>query len=191
MVWLILILLEICLIVLFWILKGTQRKIYKQYRFAVLVGVITLFLLIPVLFFPYLFTTKCFMEIDFKNSGQIGDTVGGIMGPFIAIIVAFLTFMAFWVQYKANEQLRVTNEAQNKTTAIEQFENNFFELIHLHKQNLDEISIANFKGRRAIEEFYYDFILVYNIIESILKEKKAQTNENNLNILLKCVKKHE
>lgn len=44
--------------------------------------------------------------IDFSTTGQIGDTIGGIMGPFIAIAAAGLTFIAFWVQCKANIQRR-------------------------------------------------------------------------------------
>ena len=44
--------------------------------------------------------------IDFSTTGEIGDTIGGIMGPFIAIAAAGLTFIAFWVQYKANIQQR-------------------------------------------------------------------------------------
>ena len=42
----------------------------------------------------------------FSDTGEIGDTIGGITGPFIAIAAAGLTFIAFWVQYKANIQQR-------------------------------------------------------------------------------------
>ena len=46
------------------------------------------------------------------------------MGPFIAIAAAGLTFIAFWVQYKANIQ-------QRHDIAIERFESNLFEMIHI------------------------------------------------------------
>lgn len=36
---------------------------------------------------------------NYTNTGEIGDTIGGIAGPFIAMIAAYLTFIAFWVQY--------------------------------------------------------------------------------------------
>ena len=71
--------------------------------------------------FPLLFTQSG--DIDFTETGQIGDTIGGIMGPFIAIVAAGLTFFAFWVQFKANIQ-------QRRDIAIERFENNLFEMIH-------------------------------------------------------------
>lgn len=65
--------------------------------------------------------------IDFSSTGEIGDTIGGIMGPFIAIAAAGLTFIAFWVQYKANIQ-------QRHDIAIERFESNLFEMIHIQQE---------------------------------------------------------
>lgn len=65
--------------------------------------------------------------IDFSFTGEIGDTIGGIMGPFIAIAAAGLTFIAFWVQYKANIQ-------QRHDIAIERFESNLFEMIHIQQE---------------------------------------------------------
>jgi len=72
---------------------------------------------------------------DFRCTGQIGDTIGGIMGPFVAIAASILTFIAFWVQYKANIQ-------QRSDIALERFEHNFFEMLQLHssiKNSLDFI----------------------------------------------------
>lgn len=59
-------------------------------------------------FAPYLFS-KIQTEISFdSNSGVIGDTIGGIMNPFISISGVILTFLAFYIQIKANEnQLRL------------------------------------------------------------------------------------
>lgn len=74
--------------------------------------------------FPAWFTQPG--KLDFKGTGEIGDTIGGIMGPFVAIAAAILTFLAFWVQYKANEQ-------QRKDIALERFESNLFELIHIQQ----------------------------------------------------------
>lgn len=65
--------------------------------------------------------------IDFSSTGEIGDTIGGIMGPFIAIAAAGLTFIAFWVQYKANI-------LQRHDIAIERFESNLFEMIHIQQE---------------------------------------------------------
>ncbi len=55
-----------------------------------LLGLIILFL-----FFPFLFTSRSWFGIDFTETGQIGDTIGGILSPFIAIVAAILTFLHF------------------------------------------------------------------------------------------------
>ena len=63
-----------------------------------------LFIAIVICSLPWVLTREWFL--DFSDTGEIGDTIGGIMGPFIAIAAAGLTFIAFWVQYKANIQQR-------------------------------------------------------------------------------------
>lgn len=39
---------------------------------------------------------------NFLETGQIGDTLGGIMSPFIGIAGVISTFTAFFMQYQAN-----------------------------------------------------------------------------------------
>lgn len=51
------------------------------------------FIIIALL--PILLTKLPFCIVDFSNTGEVGDTIGGIMGPFIAIAAAILTFLAF------------------------------------------------------------------------------------------------
>lgn len=69
------------------------------------------------------------------ETGVIGDTIGGTLGPFVAIIAAVLTYIAFKIQYDANIQ-------QKNDLAKERFENKFFEMLRLHKECLNEISIT-------------------------------------------------
>jgi hypothetical protein len=37
--------------------------------------------IICVFFFPAWFTNHSWFNLDFTNTGQVGDTIGGIMGP--------------------------------------------------------------------------------------------------------------
>lgn len=53
---------------------------------------------------PLLLTQFSF--IDYSKTGEIGDTIGGISNPFIGLLTAILTFLAFYVQYQANKQQR-------------------------------------------------------------------------------------
>ncbi len=87
---------------------------------------IAIILIIVIGFLPYLLTSTSFCLIDFSDSGQVGDTIGGIMGPFIAIVASLLTFLAFWVQFKANQQ-------QRYDIAVERFESNLFQMLQMQE----------------------------------------------------------
>ena len=71
-------------------------------RFLIWLAVILLFVTVIICWLPYLLTQ--FSILDFTETGQIGDTIGGTMSPFVGILAAVLTFMAFWIQYQANEE---------------------------------------------------------------------------------------
>ena len=79
-------------------------------------------------FSPLIFTTTSSSKsFDFTETGQIGDTIGGILNPFVALAGVLLTFLAFYMQIKANQiqidqfheglqkekDLRILTEKQN------------------------------------------------------------------------------
>lgn len=87
-------------------------------------------------------------------TGLIGNTFQGSLGPLIALLAAILTFMAFWVQFRANLQ-------QKRDLQIERFENKFYELLGFHKSNISEIKIDGHEGvvekRKAFVSMYNEF----------------------------------
>lgn len=87
------------------------------------------------------------------ESGQIGDIVGGTTNPIIAIGAAFLTFLAFWMQYKANRQ-------QRDDISLERFESNLYEMLHLHRENLltylvERVMVVTLSLHFAISSKFY------------------------------------
>lgn len=102
--------------------------------FVLLMGIIC--------FFPYWLTGNGSERLNFREAGPIGDTIGGIMGPFIAMIASWLTFIAFWVQFKANQM-------QRADIAIERFEQRLFEML-----NLLQITVNGTRAIHANNEFY-------------------------------------
>ncbi len=109
---------------------------------------------IAILFFPYLFSNNKLVHLD-ENAHNIGDALGGIMTPFIAIVAAGLTFVAFWVQYEANQQ-------QREDIKRERFESRFYEMLRLHRDNVSEMEIGeNSKGRKALMRMFFEFKYVY------------------------------
>ncbi|WP_406539577.1 putative phage abortive infection protein [Fibrobacter sp.] len=75
------------------------------------------------------FFTGSWYTWDSSSSANIGNTVNGLMSPFIAIAAAILTFMAFWVQYNANQ--RIVNENKKQ-----QIERQFYEMLKIHNDNV-------------------------------------------------------
>lgn len=72
----------------------------------VLVGV-SISLIIFSFFAPLIFTKAAKnSSLNFTDTGAIGDTLGGIMNPFIALVGVLLTFLAFYMQFKANQLQR-------------------------------------------------------------------------------------
>lgn len=64
--------------------------------------ILSIGLIVFSIFAPRLIT-EYYSTWDFSNRGVIGDTLGGIMNPFIAIAGVFSTFLAFLMQVKANQ----------------------------------------------------------------------------------------
>lgn len=72
----------------------------------ILLGVSVLIIVFSF-FAPLIFTRIAkYSSLDFTDTGAIGDTLGGIMNPFIALVGVFLTFLAFYMQFKANQLQR-------------------------------------------------------------------------------------
>ena len=80
----------------------------------------------------------------YETLGALGDAVGGFLNPLVAMAAALLTFLAFYVQYKANQYQKKSIEIQQKDIELERFENNFFEMLRLHKENINEMKIVGY-----------------------------------------------
>ena len=96
---------------------------------------------------------------DSSYTGQIGDTMGGTTAPFIALFACILTFIAFWAQVLANRQV------QNQFK-IQQFESQFYEMIRLHRANVEEQNIQDLiRGRKVFTTYYFELRYIYVLLE--------------------------
>ncbi len=134
--------------------------------------VIAVFLLITslILFFvgPELIQARYYNISDIEKRGQMGDSFGGTIGPVIAWVAAILTFAAFYIQYEANKEQRIQFAKQANDTVIERFESRFFELIRLHRENVEEQNIQDIiKGRKVFTTYYFELRYIYLVLESM------------------------
>jgi hypothetical protein len=115
---------------------------------------LSLALLVLSFFTPFLLTkTEVTTTPDFTATGPIGDTIGGLMNPFIAMAGVIVTGLAFYIQFKANQLQRVLFQKQidhqNDQVKLQQFESKFYEMLKLHRDNVTEMNIEGYDFRKT------------------------------------------
>ena len=77
----------------------TYSPNYTRYSWSLAIA--ALVIILAGCLAPWPFTLPS--SIDFANTGQIGDTIGGTISPFVGIAGVIMTFVAFMMQVRANE----------------------------------------------------------------------------------------
>lgn len=134
---------------------------YSKLDWKVYFLLILVVALVTIAFYsPYILTRSAInSDFNFSTTGQIGDTIGGLMNPFIALAGVIVTGLAFYIQYKANQQQRELFlkeqkkstedfqkqiDHQNKQTEKQEFESQFYEMLNLHRENISEMKIDGY-----------------------------------------------
>jgi len=124
--------------------KELKKKEVQQVKHKLDFIVISLLILSALLVFFSLYAPSYF-TVNYKSSaseGQLGDKIGGLMSPFVALAGVFITFLAFYMQYKANNiQIGLFNQNQKEQNQLLK-EQMFFRLL----DNLNQ-RIINFTYR--------------------------------------------
>ncbi|QDK80821.1 hypothetical protein EXU85_20300 [Spirosoma sp. KCTC 42546] len=76
-------------------------------------------------------------KIDFGITGQFGDFIGGVVGTLFSLSGTLLIFLTFQEQKEQNYKESIRNN-------IDGFESTFFELIKLHRENINELSYTRY-----------------------------------------------
>ena len=119
-------------------------KLYQEFKTGkspmFLVWIILIFGVI-LIFFPIIFTTWRLIPLEFGNNGELGDMISGTTMPFISFAGIILTFYAFWIQYKANIELR-------RDIEVERFENKYYELQEYFRPQQCDIAATAYPSAR-------------------------------------------
>lgn len=80
-----------------------------------------------------------FFGIFYKDFsiGELGAILSGTIGTMVALLVAILTFLAFYVQYDANKKIQ-------KQFRYQQSSDQFYTMLNLHNKNVEEFRINSF-----------------------------------------------
>lgn len=92
--------------------------------------------------------------------GTLGDLLGGTFAPAIGLLAALVGGLAFFAQYQANQDIK-------KQFKLQQFESQFYEMLALHKDNMNEMKI---------EGYEYEFT---SIITN-QRKRRTQTTKNRV-----------
>ena len=162
----------------------------KSYKIISIISVaISLLLVVFGCFAPWLFTGTGCERFDFTGTGQIGDTIGGVMGPFIAMAGVFLTFVAFLMQVRANE---IQREQLHKSFNMKQLEHKIeslhaLQLLHIDIQN----TIRDIEVRCKYIDEYCRILDENPMAEVAYKKPSSQSIKRylsiNRNLLYKAV----
>jgi hypothetical protein len=115
-------------------MEKNSQKLLNYGTIVLIIGAIV------VLFAPYILTRNWF-GISFLETGQIGDTIGGITAPFVNLISAILVYLALYAQVEANKLVQKQIDDQ-KQGEIEQ--KHFANLLEIYKQVKDDFDNCNF-----------------------------------------------
>lgn len=112
---------------------GDQKEIKKPI-FHLTGKEIIVFLLVGIvlMLLPILFIESDISWISFKDTGTIGDTIGGITAPFIGFGGSILVYLALKAQIDANNAIQIEFEKQQKKDYRQNFETTFFNMLTIH-----------------------------------------------------------
>lgn len=168
-------------------MKGYKRLLEGENPSLAIWGLFIIGLII-LIFIPLLLTQPTLFTgiFNYSQTGQIGDTISGITMPFLTLLGAFLTFLAFWIQIKANKTQTEQFKKQDLDTKRDRFENKFYELLKIQRDNVTEMEIrgnGNLTGRRCFIHMFNELRFIYSLTINVYRQIKAKNksiNENEL-----------
>jgi hypothetical protein len=151
--------------------KKSERK-SKIIIFSIfLLSTCALSISVSLFYSDYFLANADKIEINYSKAGAYGDLIGGIMNPVIALIGIIAASLAFYAQYKANQQVQEQFTKQEKKDYIQNFENKLFKLIEFQNQIVQDIDMDIW--------IFNDKIINEIISNNPLEEKKyLQFHEN-------------
>lgn len=135
---------------------------------------------------------------DYEKLGPFGDYIGGLLNPLISVFAVFAAGFAFYAQYQANKQVQ-------EQFKIQQFESQFYEMLRLYKESVNEMKITGYdsvtqeklsekkitetirshntkmiEGRKVFVSMVIELICCYEFLELINDKWKVKYEKNDL-----------
>lgn len=134
-----------------------------------------------ICFLPFVFTLNLGLS-SFENTGQIGDTIGGITTPFLSFFGSILVYLALKSQITANKEIT----KQNRDSI-------FFKIHDSYKANINNAYYIdskqnNVSGQRLLTNLYENLTKYYysqraSVGQNIFKNNYKVIDEDSLKSL--------
>ncbi|WGQ15037.1 putative phage abortive infection protein [Sphingobacterium faecium] len=126
--------------------KQTDSMRYDTIKkWSIFGALLALFILIVGLFAPLIFSGNLHIGNFTKDDADNASTFNGFIAPFVAIAAVITTGLAFFMQYQANEKLKEQIDKQDKQYQLDKFESQFYEMLRLHRENVNEMEIHGYE----------------------------------------------
>lgn len=138
-------------------MEKSKKTFYSKVKKWLTINRIILISGVTALIAPFFLTRKAGF-ISFENTGQIGDTIGGITSPIIGLLGAYLVYKALQAQIDANseiakqfkEQQRADYE-QKKILVRQNFEQTFFNMLDIHISIVEQMRVDKGKLQKEMD----------------------------------------
>lgn len=136
-----------------------MNSIHKSYLVLSVIVIVFIFLCVFAFWIPD-YLVGHFKEDFGQDTGPIGDTIGGTVTPYIAIITAILALLAFGCQFISMQQ-------QQNDLRVERLESRFYNMLDVYQSNTERLDAGDIKGKDAAEELAGEYNLIYTLLYSI------------------------
>lgn len=102
-----------------------------------------------MLFLPHLVTQTSWLnciDADYGNANEIGDMIGGISGPFVALISAGLIYLTLREQIAMNDEFKKRFDKEDKASSEEFIYREVKESLKIVRENISELSFLHTDG---------------------------------------------
>lgn len=154
-------------------IKINAMKDWQISRRWILAAVIVLVaMMAPILVNHY----RVFTTTDAEYAEHYGAFVGGCFGSVFAFVSVCLLFAALKSQQSAAAE-------QNLANAREHFETKYFELLRMHRDNVQEIGLKGSSGRKVFVLILRELREAQKVVKAVAMEANASLNEEQLQLV--------
>lgn len=116
----------------------------KQKQLLLIISIILSCLGIIAIFFPYNILNNSRIGdyvIHIGDYNELGDFISGVSGPILSLAAFLLLYLTYRLQSNELSETKILLKQQSIISIKQKFENTFFNLLQVHKQIKDSISL--------------------------------------------------